>query len=59
MTMHCLLTVTTRAPRPGEEDGIAYFFRSREEFEQLIREDALRSNMPSMWRIITVLPVLM
>ena len=35
------VSVTTRAPRPGEEDGIAYFFRSREEFEQLIREDAL------------------
>ena len=33
------VSVTTRAPRPGEEDGIAYFFRSREEFEQLIRED--------------------
>ena len=35
------VSVTTRAPRPGEEDGSAYFFRSREEFEQLIREDAL------------------
>ena len=35
------VSVTTRAPRPGEEDGIAYFFRSREEFEQMIREDAL------------------
>lgn len=31
------VSVTTRAPRPGEEDGIAYFFRSREEFEQLIK----------------------
>ena len=35
------VSVTTRAPRPGEEDGREYFFRTREEFEQLIREDAL------------------
>lgn len=24
---------TTRAPRPGEQDGVHYFFLSREEFE--------------------------
>lgn len=35
------VSVTTRAPRPGEEDGREYFFRTKEEFEQLIREDAL------------------
>ena len=35
------VSVTTRAPRPGEEDGREYFFLTREEFEQLIREDAL------------------
>lgn len=35
------ISVTTRAPRPGEEDGREYFFRSREEFLQLIAEDAL------------------
>lgn len=35
------VSVTTRAPRPGEEEGKSYFFRSREEFERLIREDAL------------------
>ena len=35
------VSVTTRAPRPVEEDGREYFFRTREEFEQLIREDAL------------------
>lgn len=35
------ISVTTRAPRPGEEDGKEYFFRSREEFEKLIKEDAL------------------
>lgn len=35
------VSVTTRAPRPGEEEGKSYFFRSREEFERLIQEDAL------------------
>lgn len=35
------VSVTTRAPREGEKDGREYFFRTEEEFEQLIREDAL------------------
>lgn len=32
------VSATTRAPRPGEEHGKQYYFISREEFEQLIRE---------------------
>ena len=35
------VSVTTRNPRLGEKDGEAYFFRTKEEFEQLIREDGL------------------
>ncbi len=35
------ISATTRAPRPGEEDGREYFFRTQDEFEKLIREDAL------------------
>lgn len=35
------ISVTTRAPRPGEEDGVHYFFRTREDFEELIRRNAL------------------
>ena len=31
------VSMTTRAKRPGEVDGKDYFFRSREEFEELIR----------------------
>ena len=31
------VSITTRAQRPGEVDGKDYFFRSREEFEELIR----------------------
>ena len=35
------VSATTRNPRPGEEDGREYFFRTKEEFEQMIREDQL------------------
>lgn len=35
------ISATTRSPRPGEIDGKSYFFRTREEFEQMIEEDAL------------------
>lgn len=31
------VSMTTRAQRPGEVDGKDYFFRSREDFEELIR----------------------
>lgn len=35
------ISATTRNPREGERDGVEYFFRTREEFEQMIAEDAL------------------
>lgn len=31
------VSVTTRAPRPKEREGISYYFRTREEFEELLR----------------------
>lgn len=31
---------TTRAPRPGERDGVEYFFVESEEFEAMIRDEA-------------------
>lgn len=31
------VSYTTRAPRPGEQDGIDYFYISRQSFEQMIR----------------------
>lgn len=33
-------SMTTRSPRNGEKEGISYFFRTKEEFEKLIAEDA-------------------
>ena len=35
------ISATTRSPRPGEVDGREYFFKTRQEFEELIRQDAL------------------
>ena len=34
------VSCTTRAPRPGEVDGVDYSFVSRDRFQQLIDEDA-------------------
>ncbi len=34
------VSATTRAPRPGEEDGRDYFFRTREEFARMVEQDA-------------------
>ncbi|MRX73346.1 guanylate kinase [Bacillus lacus] len=35
------ISVTTRKPREGEVDGIDYFFRTREEFEEMIENKKL------------------
>lgn len=34
------VSATSRSPRAGEVDGINYYFKSREEFETLIKTDA-------------------
>lgn len=35
------ISATTRKPREGEVDGVHYFFKTKEEFEKLIKEDGL------------------
>ncbi len=35
------ISMTTRSPREGEVNGVDYFFKSREEFEQLIEQGKL------------------
>lgn len=35
------VSATTRAPRPGEEEGKNYYFKTKEQFEQLISNDGL------------------
>lgn len=35
------VSATTRNPRPGEEDGREYFFKTKEEFEKMIEDGEL------------------
>lgn len=35
------VSATTRDPRPGEEEGKAYFFKTTDEFEKMIAKDEL------------------
>ncbi len=35
------ISATTRQPRPGEADGREYFFRTKEQFEEMIDQEAL------------------
>ena len=39
--LHFSVSVTTRAPRPGEVDGVDYSFVTTERFQQLIDDGAL------------------
>jgi len=34
------VSATTRAPRPGEQEGVSYYFVSQETFQSMIAEDA-------------------
>ncbi|KHF39834.1 guanylate kinase [Halalkalibacter okhensis] len=35
------VSATTRSPREGEQDGVNYFFKTREQFENMIEQDQL------------------
>jgi guanylate kinase len=39
------VSATTRAPRPGEIDGVHYFFQSEEEFQNMINKGAFLEYM--------------
>ena len=39
------VSVTTRAPRPGEIEGVNYFFRSEEQFRDMIERDEFLEYM--------------
>lgn len=38
--IHYSISMTTRPPRPGEVDGVNYYFSTNERFEELLQEDA-------------------
>lgn len=35
------VSATTRAPRPGEEDGVQYYFMTRDDFEEALARDEI------------------
>ncbi len=35
------VSATSRSPRPGEQEGISYFYKTKEEFEAMIERDEL------------------
>ncbi len=39
--MFLSVSVTTRAPRPGEVEGVHYYYRSRDAFDRMVGEGAL------------------
>lgn len=39
------VSATTRSPRPGEVDGVHYFFITKEQFDRMIDEDAFLEYM--------------
>jgi len=41
LPLHHVVTANTRKPRPGEVEGVDYFFVSKEKFEEMIRKDEL------------------
>ena len=43
--MRFSVSCTTRPPRPGEVDGLHYFFKTREEFDQMVKEGAFLEHM--------------
>ena len=32
------ISITTRSPRPGEQEGVSYYFRSKAEFERMLNQ---------------------
>ena len=40
-SLHLSISATTRAPRPGEEEGREYYFKTREAFEAMIEAGEL------------------
>ena len=41
------VSLTTRAPRPGEVDGVQYHFVSKEQFEKMIARDEVLEHADS------------
>ena len=50
-TLSFSVSATTRAPRPGEQDGREYFFRSREEFDAMVAQGEMLEHAEVFGRL--------
>lgn len=41
LPLHFVITATTRDPRPGERDGVDYFFVTKQRFQEMIDQEEL------------------
>ena len=48
------VSATTRDMRPGEREGVEYFFKTREEFERMIRDGEVLDTYETRFGIRTV-----
>lgn len=51
MDFHVVASVTTRTPRPGEQEGEPYYFVSQEKFDHMVAHDELleHANVHGNW----------
>jgi guanylate kinase len=56
---HIVVTVTTRRPRPGEEDGVHYHFRTPQQFREMKERDELleHAEVHGNWYGVPAIPV--
>ena len=40
-TVHISVSATTREPRPGEVDGVNYYFMTAEKFQEMVQQDGM------------------
>ena len=43
------VSVTTRAPRAGEKDGVDYYYVSDEKYDELLKQDAFYEHVDSQY----------
>lgn len=56
---HVVVTATTRRPRPGEQDGVHYHFRTAQEFQRMVDAGELleRAEVHGNWYGVPASPV--
>ena len=51
------VSATTRSPRPGEQEGVDYYYRTKEQFQQLIDQDEVNKRLNAGKLVVMVIDV--